>query len=402
MGILSWKAKAAGIWLLIMGGILFPALVRGQEGFYATPSFSLTEIYDDNIFSAVSGRKGDFITRLSPGILAGYESAPLTILGEYTFDGELFAHRTDLNKAFARQKAALDFRYLPVRLLTLALKGEFIETVTPTQLNLIAGLPPGASPPPGTPPPRTGVALARERARHFLVDPSVAYRFTPFITGNVGYTFIEETVRGTTTDGHIGKLGAEYRHTRLDTGSLEYFVRTFLFNKKNESRFHTILPGWTHDFTPQTSATLKAGPRFSERGGADVDVAAEVRHRMFRQGDAVLSYTRTTTAAIASSGASTTDNVGLLFRYRPWEHVELTFSPNYYHTKLVSNTANVYSVKFDASYDITRWLSAIASYEHRFEKGILPGFGTPARPSAEVVNNIFVLGLTTKFRTRVY
>src|SRR5262249_6020461 len=133
-----WQMTRAGIapgrrgWYValvvgLLGGLMIPPMVWAQAGFYVTPSFSFSEVYDDNLFSTPShtqgGRQDDFISRFSPGIQVGYKSTPLTLLGSYSFDAEVFADHAERTTAQARQRASIDWQYLPSRLLTLSLTG---------------------------------------------------------------------------------------------------------------------------------------------------------------------------------------------------------------------------------------------------------------------------------------
>ena len=46
-----------------------------------TPSLSISEAYDDNVFFTSSNRQDDFISRFMPGLKAGYQSEPFTLTG---------------------------------------------------------------------------------------------------------------------------------------------------------------------------------------------------------------------------------------------------------------------------------------------------------------------------------
>jgi len=370
--------------LILLGGVSVQAVALAQPGYYVTPSFGIAELYNDNIFYTPSNRKGDFITRLSPGILAGYESATLTLLGGYTFDGEIFAHRTDLNEAMARQKASIDFRALPTRPLTLSVKGEYTETQTPRELNLATGIP-----------------LGRTRADQFLLDPSVAYRFDAMTTGTLGYKFTKDDLTGgITSDTHVGKLGIDRRVTPSDTLGLEYSFQQFLFDGEDRTNAYSIVPGWTHELTPLTSLTLRAGPRFSE-GSVDADILASVRHRL-TAGEVSLVYTRTQTTALGLRGTTKTDSVALVAKYKPLPLLELSLSPGFFRSRLGDTEADVYRVKLDATYELTRWLSLLGSYEYVLQDGILTGTPGVVGQHRNISNNTVTLGLVAKFRTRVY
>ncbi|MGH7318253.1 MAG: hypothetical protein ACRELA_01280, partial [Candidatus Rokuibacteriota bacterium] len=106
----------------------------GQAGWYVIPSLTLSEEYDDNIFGQSSGRQSDFITRITPGITAGYQSAPLTILGNYSVGAAIFAGHSELNDIADRQQGGLTFRYLPTQRLTLGLNVSYSRAERSTDL----------------------------------------------------------------------------------------------------------------------------------------------------------------------------------------------------------------------------------------------------------------------------
>lgn len=366
--------------LAILFEVFVPTAALAQAGYYVTPSFSFTETYNDNILLTPSNGKGDFISRFTPGILAGYESAPLTLLGGYNFDGEIFAHNTDLNAAMARQNASLDFKYLPTQLLTLALKGDYTETLAPRELNVLSG-----------------IAGGRARANHFLLDPSMAYRFDPLTKGTVGYTFTKDRLSGgVTTDTHVGKIGLDRRITPRDTASLEFTYRQFVFDMDETARSYAIVPGWTREITPLTSFTLRAGPRFSS-GSADPEVLASIRHRL-KEGALSLAYTRSQATAVGTAGALKTDSVALVAKYRLLPLLEVSATPSFSSNTSSGSEAKVYRMKLDATYEMTKWLSLVGSYEYYLQKGILG----VRRHDEDISQNVVLFGLVTKFRTRLY
>lgn len=366
--------------LAVLFEIFVPAAALAQASYYVAPAFSFTETYNDNILLTASNRKTDFISRLTPAIVAGYESVPLTLLGGYNFDGEIFAHSTDLNTAMARQNASLDFKYLPTPLFTLALKGDYTETLAPKELNVLSG-----------------IAGGRTRANHFLLDPSMAYRFDPLTTGTVGYAFTKDRLSGgVTTDTHVEKIALDRKVTPRDTANIEFTYRQFVFDTDDTVRSYAITPGWRHEITPLTSFMVRAGPRFSD-GAAAPEVLASIRHRL-KEGDISLAYTRSQATAIGTAGALKTDNVALVAKYRFLPLLEVGATLGFSKNTGSGSEANVYRVKLDSTYEITRWLSLVGSYEYNLQKGILG----VRRHDEDISQNIVLFSLVTKFRARVY
>src|SRR5438309_5030877 len=103
-------------WLRVVfvAGVLLPTAAPAQlipttaapaqTGYYLTPSLSVAEVYDDNLLFAPSAREHDFLTRTSPGLQSGYQSAPLTVAGGYSFDSEIYSRHSALTTAQMRQR----------------------------------------------------------------------------------------------------------------------------------------------------------------------------------------------------------------------------------------------------------------------------------------------------------
>jgi hypothetical protein len=284
----------------------------------------------------------------------------------------------------ARQKATLELRSVPLRPLTLAVKGEYIETTTPGDLNKT-----------------TGLVTGRERADHFLFDPSVIYSFDPLTTGTAGYSFSKDESGGLVTNTHAARTGLNRRITRRDVASVEYLFQHFEFIGVEVVRAHTALLGWEHDLTPVTNLALRAGPRFSE-GSTNAEVLASIRHRLQR-GEVALTYARTETTAVGEVGTIKTDSMTLSGRYRVLPRLEVTAAPSYYRDRRGGEKSDVFGAKLEAIYELTRWLSLVGSYEYRLQKGILPGSRVVTGGlNEDIAKNVVFLSLVAKNRFRIF
>lgn len=416
----AWRSPWLG--LLLLAGLLAPGTVRGQEGFYLTPSFSVGEVFTDNVTAAPDHRVHDWVTRFTPGLEASYETGPFTALAGYNFDAEIFARNSEFNSTMARQRAYLDLDYLPAPPLTLSLGGEFSETRSPSELNVVTGFP-----------------SRRAQAHRFMIDPSLTYRFNPLTTGRLQYTFSDEDRRfGVNTLTHVGRVGIERRITGRDVLGLDYTMTQFHFRGTEEFviargteildtitvfprpdlgegddtvRIHSIAPSWTRDLTPLTSFTVRAGPRFSE-GTVDVDAFASVTRRL-RQGEVTLAYSRAKATAVGEARAIDTDSVALTLRYNILPTLEVSATPAYFHNRRGGVKSDVYRFTLDATYAINRWLSLVGSYNLIHQRGLFlppvvldeadPGDLAAAgiRPNANITRNVVGLSLVAKFRTRL-
>lgn len=364
-----WRAILLA--LTLAGGVLAPAVVQAQAGFYLTPVLSVAEIYDDNIFATASHRQADFISRFSPEIQAGYRSPRLMVSGRYTFDAETYARHPELNDAQVRQTASLDLRYAPTPALTVSTEVAYAETQTPGELNV-----------------ETGLAAGRVRAYRLSFSPSIAYRFDPRTAGTGGYSLTKDEVAGgISTLTHTLNLGLDRRITRRDTGHFTYQLRQSAFEEAGATTSHAFTLGWTRELTPRTSLTLRAGPRFTD-GSTDPELSASVRQR-FAQGDLSLTYARSQTTVLGQAGTATTDTWSAMGAYRPLRFLEIRGGPTFLRSTRAGAVAEVLRVSLDASYKITQWLALVGSYQFSLQRGSLD-----ARNAGEdILQNVFLLRL---------
>lgn len=373
------RAGGAALAVVLLGAVLVPGLAGAQPGVFVTPSFSIAEVYDDNLFFTPSRREKDLISRFSPGIQAGYQSVPLTLLGRYTFDAEIYPDHPELDDAQVRQEAGIEFRSRPNRTLTLSFDGAFLETQTPGQLNVA-----------------TGILVGRVRAQRLSAKPGVAYEFDPLTAGAAEYTLTEDELSGGVTIlTHVGDLRLDRRITPLDTGSVGYTLREFDFDPGGTTTSHAVTLGWTRQLTPLTSLTLRGGPRFSE-GSVDPEVSASIRHRL-RLGEVSFTYSRSQTTVIGRAGSVDNEAFIATAVLEPLPSLEVRAAPSLLRTFDADREARVYALDLTAEYKITAWLSLEGAYEFSFQEG-----GVNAIRDEEISHNIILLRLTVKQPYRIY
>jgi hypothetical protein len=393
MGMSRW---GVALMLGFLVGEIIPTAAWAQAGFYVTPSFSFGEVYDDNIFSASSGREQDLISRFSPGIQVGYQSTPLTLSGGYTFDSEVFVVHPELTTAQARQRASLDVRYLPISSLTLSLTNTYIETQTSGDINV-----------------QTGIQEGRVRTEQLAFLPSIAYRFDPLTTATGGYGFTKtEQAGGTTNDAHIVNWALDRRITSLDTGSLGYIFRSFRFDGDSftdgdsfaggeTTTSHAFTFGWTRQITPLTEISLRAGPRFSE-GSVNAEALASLRHRL-EHGELSFTYSSSQDSVAGEAGAVNTHSFSASLTYRFLQFLEVGAAPAFYRNTRGNAEAKVYQLNLNATYQINQWLSLKSSYLFSFQQGLLDSTPAIAQPgNGNILHNIALLSLVITYPYRVY
>jgi hypothetical protein len=381
------------VWLLVcFAGLLLPATVWGQAGYYFRPGLSVAEYYDDNIFRTSSDRKDDMVSRLGAGAEAGYQSEPFTILGHYRFDSEIYAKNSKLTDAFALQDAGAEVAYRPTRLWTLDFAGGWVDTRLPETINTVAG-----------------ILGERVKARNYSLSPSIIHLWDPLTTLSALYTFNSTSeARGITTDSHTARFVIDRRLSERDAVHLGYMFRKFqssvsgtslgFFGTGSETS-HTPTVGWTHQLSLLTSFTVNIGPRFSSTGDVTPEVLATVA-RELQNGKLTFTYARTQYTVVGLGDPVTTDSVLLSWEHQLANRLLLNVSPGFYNNSQSSADEKSYALDIEVLYQINKWLGFRGSYQFTYEDGRL--FGAVTTTQGQLYRNIVLFELVAFYPMRVY
>lgn len=385
-----------GRWALLAGALALAAAppaalaqngpANGPPGFYATPSLTLSGVFDDNVFATGKPREADFITRFTPGISAGYHSAPLTITGAFDFDAEIYAVNPDLDNVGDRQRGVLAVRYLPDRRLTLALGAAYAKTNRPVELSVQQGLQPIAR-----------LERGFDESTGFTISPSVAYRLTPLWTASAAYSFsLVDADGGTTTTTQGATLGLTRLFTPRDTGTVRYTAQLFDSSDEGSETSHTLTLGWERRFSPFTLARLVAGPRVTD-GKLGAEVAAGLQHRL-KWVELSLTYAHTQAVVVGQGGTVITDTLGGQVSFTPLQRLQVSVGPGFQRSSGESGASrseeptNYYSLYASVTYQINRWLFVRASYSFSLQDG---------RSQPQILHNILSISLAAAYPMRI-
>jgi hypothetical protein len=390
--------------VLFIGAALLPTAAIGQvilgqltprlektaeqpaEGFYITPSLSVGEIYDDNLFFSSTQRAKDFFTRVSPVLQAGYQSTPLTLQGGYTFDSEFYSKHSELTTAQMRQRGLIELKATPEQALTLSVSGAYYQTKTPQELNLT-----------------TGLATRRVLAERYTGSPAFTYRFDPLTTAKGDYTYSKDLLAGfITIDSHIENLVLDHRLSLRDTVGPGYVGRQFAFSGFPALTSHAFTLGWSHELTPLTAFTLRGGPRLTE-GTVDrlPEALVSISHTL-KSGQLSLAYASTLTTIIGQSAAARAQSITGKATTELLPKLVVSAGPAIFWVSSDIFKSTVYSVILEASHQLTKTLALQASYQYSFQRGSFnPQTGPTGPTTVEILHNIFLIRLTVTYPTRV-
>ena len=356
-----------------------PARASAQAGWYLTPSLSVYEDFDDNIFSQPSRPSWDAITRFSPRVRTGFQSQPLTLLGTAGVDAEIFARHPERTGAANRARAGLELRYLPDLTTTLAFNAGYALTETPTELQ-----------------PQLGLDLGRRTTRQWNVDPSLTHRFDLTTSGDAGYSYTDVHSDRYTSSTQQGRLGLSSKFWPSEKWSIHYTVTHFETDvtglPTTSMTSHAVTLGWSTKLFQTVTASIDAGPRISDDGTVQPEVSAQISQR-FKGGQLAMNYARTQTTAIGTSGTVEVNSGGATLTLGPVRSLELALgvAASYSAPTREPDTA-VYRANVSLSYRLTKWLTANMAYR----------FSVQDRAGVHVYHNIVSVGLEATYPIRAY
>jgi hypothetical protein len=350
--------------LLICILSLLPAALQAEAGWLVKPSLLAAEVYDDNIFFEPVEPREDNYLRLSPALEAGYHSPSTAFNAYYSLDSLHYNRYAELDDNQTREHSELNFSHEATPLLTLMTDASYIQTRTPGELD-----------------PQIGLELGRVEAERLFFSPTAVYEFNRVTTGTASYAFNSDEVSGGIgSDTHILGLRMDRRSSRRNTLHFGYRLEEFEFDGDQSFDMHVLLAGATHEFTPRTSLTLLAGPRFSddEDDGDSVDpeVAVLFGHA-FNRGDFSLGYNRAETAILGVAGTATTQNLSASYVRAFGTSVGMRLEAGFVTSELNGLKADGAIADAEINYRLNDYLTLIGAYEFNSQSDslLIAGFG---------------------------
>ncbi|HKT31126.1 MAG TPA: hypothetical protein VJS89_01380 [Gammaproteobacteria bacterium] len=371
---LGWKKKIAG--MLIAGIGWIPMAAAAQSAWYWAPSFAFGRVYDDNVFGSALQPQSDYLWRFSPALQAGYRSPALSFDGYYTFDMERYSAHPQLDSNQARKNAAVDLKYHASPRLDLTMDGVYAKTNTSNQLSEAAGL-----------------QLGRATAAVYSLQPAVSYRFTPLTTGTASYSFTRETLEGgIDSDTRSASLTLTHALDERNSASLNLQGSDYQFSQGGATSTRALTAGWVHEFSPNTSLSLQAGPRVTE-GTHSTDIFASLSQTE-KYGKWSLAYSRVLGTIIGIPGTVDIRIASANVVYWPNESWQFQLLPTFISDRSVGPPIKVYELQLRVGYRLSQALSLVGWYQADVQHGALN-----ASPDERITRHVVFIGLVVAFGT---
>jgi len=336
---------------ILSGPGFFPAN-QARGPFVLIPTLTLAEEYNDNVLLDNNNRKSDWISYASPGVRLLMEGAGHRVSGGYFFTAEKHVEETEFDNVFRTQGAFFEGRWTlnPVWTFTLSdiLSVSDFTNVSSAQ----------------------GISSGRTRSVGNSLSPGATWQLAPRSTLTfLGSYTLQRFETANSQDSNVYRLGATYGYdfTRRFKGTIGYDVTYIDIERQRGTTAQTPRLGFVYQFTPTLTMTANAGPTFiSGREDTITASGSATLTQRLSFGSASLSYNRD--VAVAGGLGGPTENqviAGVLRVTTLARGLAVDLAPSYTMSKSVGNEGidvKSLTVILRAGYQITSWLTGIASY----------------------------------------
>jgi hypothetical protein len=342
--------------------------------FTITPSLTITEEFNDNIFIDNDDKRWDFITGFTPGLAINFEDATRRLNLAYSFTAEVFARSPEENHAFDRQSFVGDALWRVTPQLTLVVADTFAFT---TDTNLI-----------GT----EAVATGRDRAWTNTLSGGASWQFDRFTALRTGGAWtVERFDRSESQDSDVYRADVtlDRRLANQLSGTAGYQFAYFNIDRERTTFTHTPRLGVTWDPTDSITLSVNGGPSIEVKEGRSTRVTPAVT-AAYRQrlpfGAWGVSYDK----AIGTAGGlgGTTDNhlaAAYLDVTTLARGLILSFSPRYSIVESPRDDSidiKSFTLGLQAIYRLTSTIALVAGYQFFHQRSDSTALTTTGNPLA--------------------
>jgi hypothetical protein len=357
-------------------GVLLPPPV-GVDYVYAppargpltlTPSFAITEEYNDNVFFNNANKKSDFITQFTPGLTLQIQHPGFRLLSAYNFTAEIYAKNTELSDAANRQNFLTSLTYEATPGVTLSLTEGFNYNRNSNAVTT------------------SGISNGRQPTWGNVLSAALGVRLTPRTTWNLSgaYSLLRtggggggQNSGGQNSDIYRVGTGLDYVLTPRLTVTGAYDFGYLDIEREPTAFTHTPRLGGTYVLTPTLTATATAGPSFlvTDR---DTSITPAANARVIKQmswGAMSVFYDRAIGVTGGFGGPSDNQSFGGNVSVRTlMRGLAVDFSPRYSISKTESaarSSADIdaFTANLSVRYQISRDIAVVGAYTFFRQRG---------------------------------
>lgn len=321
-----------------------------------TPSISVVGEYNDNLLlGSGSDKVEDYLLAVTPGFTISMQRPEYRLLGGYNFTAEFYAKETDLNDVAKRQQGFLDMFYELSPRVALTFRDQFIYD---RESNVVT---------------RSGISAGQQEAWRNTLSSRLQWQATQLTV--LSLTALYEVLRfpdssdDDASDSNTYQLGvgAEHRFTPRLIGIATVDAQYLDVQDDPTVTAFTPRVGLDYQITRGLRGTISGGPSFYVQDGVTriTPAGAAGFEQVFRSGAFRVGYER----ALSAESVGVVDRQSLFatLRLTVLRGLDFEVTPRFTRSdEDVTDDGNrkidVLSVNVQASYQIARNISLIASY----------------------------------------
>ncbi|MDO8907289.1 MAG: hypothetical protein Q7W55_02190 [Pseudohongiella sp.] len=332
---------------------------------YVVPTLVVAVLSDDNILISADDRQEDIITRISPGIAAGYESARLLANARYSQDIESYKENPDLDASDMRRFLEASFVYRLNQLMVFSVDADYNESRIPAELNI-----------------STGAGEGRVGGERLNINPALSYRFSPTSGAQIDYLHSRDRLLGG-VKGDTNALNVEYEHSLSPNTQMHYGYTYTHYAFDNPAvdvedmmeYVHSPRIGVFHNFSQFSNLTAQVGPRFTDD---EVGLSTAIMYqRRYSKGRFMLGYDRGAASLIGEPGLVEQSVFNASVTHEFTNNFEVNIVSSYGEVERDASglsDAKIARASLTASYRVNDYASVSATYSYsRQETSVLEG-----------------------------
>lgn len=250
--------------------MLLPGSRAAAARIDVTPSISLDQTYDSNVFNTNGNEKEDFILRATPALTFSVKMPETTLNLRSSLTLDRYYKYTELNSTNSAISLAIDAT--PIKLtprFSMVPSAHFVQSQNSYRRNQLV--------PSGDPliPPSIGSETANRKSRDFGGALRVGYLVTPKTDFSVsgGFTkrqFLDNVAAGGDVDSRVvnGDSTLTYKFTPLFSSGFFFSTASNTFENGRDSRTYAGGLTGTYLFSPAMTMTARAGASRAKETGA--------------------------------------------------------------------------------------------------------------------------------------
>lgn len=351
-----------------------------------TPSITIGEEFNDNIFLSNANKHSDFITQVTPGLALQMQRPGFTLLSAANFTAEKYVDNDELDNAANRMTFLTALRYQVKEGVSLSLTEDFHYDRNTNTTSVI------------------GVSSGRRTSFGNVLAAGLGVELTPRTTWNLtgAYELLRFTGGGAgASDSNIFRVGTGFGYTvtpRL-TATVAYDFAYLDIEREPTSFTHALRVGGSYQITRTLTVSASAGPSLLiSEGDTTITPAARAElGKAMSWGGIRVFYDRTIGATGGLGGPSDNQvfggsvSVSTLMR-----GLYLDFSPRYSMSKTegpARSNADVdtLTLSLRARYQIARHIAIVGGYTYLRQRG--SGGATTGTNTVDVDQNRVNVGI---------